>query len=140
MGRIREQEKIRELVSAYLDGELSPDDAQFVGKRIQEDPAYAQIYAAYRGIRMDLRALERPKRGGVCQHYFECKGNLPSEYALGCEDALDFLVRTRESVDRHLLRRARSDGRLCPRGPAPGRTRRSTRRPTSSRWSSIARA
>jgi len=57
---MREQEKIRELVSAYLDGELPPDDAQFVGKRIQEDPAYTQVYAAYRGIRMDLRALERP--------------------------------------------------------------------------------
>lgn len=61
MGRIREQDKIRELVSAYLDGELSPDDAQFVGKRIQEDPAYAQVYAAYRGIRMDLRALAHPE-------------------------------------------------------------------------------
>lgn len=63
MGRIREreQDKIRELVSAYLDGELSPDDAQFVGKRIQEDPAYTQVYAAYRGIRMDLRALARPE-------------------------------------------------------------------------------
>lgn len=63
MGRLgeREQEKIRELVSAYLDGELSPDDAQFVGKRIQEDPAYTQVYAAYRGIRMDLRALVLPE-------------------------------------------------------------------------------
>jgi hypothetical protein len=61
MGRIREQEKIRELVSAYLDGELSSDVAQFVGKRIQEDPAYAHVYAAYRGIRMDLRALPHPE-------------------------------------------------------------------------------
>ena len=63
MGRLREreQEKIRELVSAYLDGELPPDDAQFVGKRIQEDPAYTQVYAAYRGIRMDLRALDHPE-------------------------------------------------------------------------------
>lgn len=61
MGRLREQEKIREFVSAYLDGELSPDDAQFVGKRIQDDPAYTKAYAAYRGIRMDLRALDHPE-------------------------------------------------------------------------------
>ena len=61
MGRIREQEKIRELVSAYLDGELSPDDAQYVGRRIQQDPEFSQVYAAYRGIRMDLRAMPRPE-------------------------------------------------------------------------------
>lgn len=61
MGRTREQDKIRELVSAYLDGELPPDDASYVGRRIQEDPAYAQVYAAYRGIRMDMRALARPE-------------------------------------------------------------------------------
>lgn len=61
MGRSREQEKIRELVSAYLDGELPPDDASYVGRRIQEDPAYRKVYASYRGIRMDLRALARPE-------------------------------------------------------------------------------
>ncbi len=61
MGRSREQDKIRELVSAYLDGELPPDDAQYVGRCIHEDPAYAQVYASYRGIRMDLRALSRPE-------------------------------------------------------------------------------
>src|SRR5947209_16809806 len=63
MGRMREreQENIRQLVSAYLDGELSPDAAAYVGKRIQEDPAYQQVYAAYRGIRMDMRALARPE-------------------------------------------------------------------------------
>lgn len=60
MGRNREREKIRELVSAYIDGELPPDDAQYVGRRIQEDPAYARAYSAYRGIRMDMRALPRP--------------------------------------------------------------------------------
>lgn len=61
MGRNREREKIRELVSAYIDGELPPDDAQYVGRRIQEDPAYARVYSAYRGIRMDMRALPRPE-------------------------------------------------------------------------------
>ena len=61
MGRIREQEKIRALVSAYLDGELPPDDASYVGRQIQEDPAYQQAYASYRGIRMDMRALARPE-------------------------------------------------------------------------------
>jgi hypothetical protein len=61
MGRNRERDKIRELVSAYIDGELPPDDAQYVGRRIQEDPAYARVYSAYRGIRMDMRALNRPE-------------------------------------------------------------------------------
>lgn len=61
MGRTREQEKIRALVSAYLDGELPPDDASYVGRQIQEDPAYQRAYAAYRGIRMDMRALARPE-------------------------------------------------------------------------------
>jgi hypothetical protein len=61
MGRSREQEKIRELVSAYLDGELPPDDASYVGRQIQDDPAYAQVYASYRGIRMDMRSLSRPE-------------------------------------------------------------------------------
>src|SRR6476659_4701813 len=61
MGRSREQEKIRERVSAYLDGELPPDDASYVGRQIQEDPAYAQVYASYRGLRMDMRALSHPE-------------------------------------------------------------------------------
>ena len=61
IGRNREREKIRERVSAYLDGELPPEDAAYVGRRIQEDPTYARVYAAYRGIRMDLRALAKPE-------------------------------------------------------------------------------
>lgn len=57
MTRLREREHIRALVSAYLDGELPPDDAAYVGRMIQEDPAYGQVYAAYRGIRMQMRAM-----------------------------------------------------------------------------------
>lgn len=61
MARNHEREHIRALVSAYLDGELSPDDALYTGRMIREDARYARVYEAYRGIRANVRALPRPE-------------------------------------------------------------------------------
>jgi len=60
MGRQRERDNIRQLVSAYLDGELPPEDAAWVGRKIAEDSRYGEVYQAYRGIRMSIRALPVP--------------------------------------------------------------------------------
>jgi len=61
MGRQRERDNIRQLVSSYLDGELPPEDAAWVGRQISDDPRYAEVYRAYRAIRMDMRAMPVPE-------------------------------------------------------------------------------
>jgi len=60
MGRQRERDNIRQLVSAYLDGELPPEDAAWVGRKIADDSRYGEVYQAYRSIRMSIRALPVP--------------------------------------------------------------------------------
>ncbi len=59
MARIRERENIRALVSAYLDGELSPEEALYVQRMIHEDSRFARAYETYAGIRTTVRTLPR---------------------------------------------------------------------------------
>lgn len=61
MGRQRERDNIRQLVSSYLDGELPPEDAAWVGRQVSDDLRYAEVYRAYRAIRMDMRAMPVPE-------------------------------------------------------------------------------
>jgi HEAT repeat protein len=64
-----------------------------------------------------LKALETPEYTGVPPGWspFRMKSTLPYTYCKTCQEALDFLVRTKAEVDKQLLDLARTDKRLLVR-------------------------
>jgi len=51
---------IRELLSAYLDGELTQQDGQKVAVHLEDCPACREVYEDFRRLRADIKRLEWP--------------------------------------------------------------------------------
>src|SRR4051812_36605512 len=72
------QPDLSELLSAYLDGEVTADEQMFIERRLHESPAFRQVYDDLRGVQAGLESLPR--------------------YSLGCRDLSAEVLRRAEQA------------------------------------------